>query len=86
MLTWGVIAFIKGDNAIQVVGRATGPVSGEQSLDLDGNFRSRLSAQFPGPLCKAFVDSIQGIVCWRCTVVGLDNAAGSCFYAGAPGR
>ena len=30
-------------------------------LDLDGNFRSRLSAQFPGPLCKAFVDSIQDL-------------------------
>ena len=32
VLTWGVIAFIKGDNAIQVVGRATGPVSGEQTV------------------------------------------------------
>ena len=29
--------------------------------DSDGNFRSRLSAQFPEPLCRAFVDAIQGL-------------------------
>ena len=30
-------------------------------LDSDGNFRSRRSAQFPVPLCKAFADCIQDL-------------------------
>ena len=32
VLTWGVVAFVKTDTAIRVVGRAVGPVSGEQTV------------------------------------------------------
>ena len=32
VLTWGVVAFVKTDTTIRVVGRAVGPVSGEQTV------------------------------------------------------